>query len=100
MKKRRNFRKKPKDNSQGLSVTVYNNNVEGALKVLKKKIKQSNLFLDLRKKEYYTKPSEKKPSPKVKGHYRLTTSKKMFDDVVTHLAMKNIGVKTISKGKM
>ena len=43
---------------------------------------------------------EKKPSPKVKGHYRLTTSKKMFDDVITHLAMKKIGVKTISKGKM
>ena len=60
MRKRRNFRKKPKDNAQGLSVTVYNNNVEGALKVLKKKIKQSNLFLDLREKEYYTKPSEKK----------------------------------------
>ena len=60
MRKRRNFRKRPKDNAQGLSVTVYNNNVEGALKVLKKKIKQSNLFLDLREKEYYTKPSEKK----------------------------------------
>ena len=43
---------------------------------------------------------EKKPSSKVKGHYRLITSKKMFDDVVTHLAMKKIGVKTIAKGKM
>ena len=60
MKKRKNFRKRPKDNSVGLSVTVFNNNVEGALKVLKKKVKESNLFLDLRKKEYYTKPSEKK----------------------------------------
>ena len=60
MRKRRNFRKKPKDNAVGLSVTVFNNNVEGALKVLKKKIKNSNLFLDLRKKEYYTKPSEEK----------------------------------------
>ena len=39
MRKRRNFRKKPKDNSIGLSVTVFNNNVERALKVLKKKIK-------------------------------------------------------------
>ena len=58
MRKRRNFRKRPKDNAQGLSVTVYNNNVEGALKVLKKKIKASNLFQDLREKEYYTKPSE------------------------------------------
>ena len=60
MKKRRNFRKKPKDNSIGLSVKVYNNNVDGALRVLKKKIKQSNLFQDLREKEQYTKPSEKK----------------------------------------
>ena len=60
MRKRRNFRKKPKDNSIGLSVTVFNNNVEGALKVLKKKIKASNLFQDLREKEYYTKPSEEK----------------------------------------
>jgi len=60
MKKRKNFRKKPKDTAQGLSVTVFNNNVEGALKVLKKKVKNSNLFLDLRDKEYYTKPSEKK----------------------------------------
>ena len=59
-RKRRNFRKKPKDTAQGLSVTVFNNNVEGALKVLKKKVKNANLFLDLRKKEYYTKPSEEK----------------------------------------
>jgi len=60
MKKRRNFRKKPKDNAVGLSVTVFNNNVEGALKVLKRKVKDSNLFIDLREREYYTKPSEKK----------------------------------------
>ena len=60
MKKRRNFRKKPKDNAQGLSVTVFNNNVDRALRVLKKKVKEANLFIDLRKKEYYTKPSEEK----------------------------------------
>ena len=59
MRRRKNFRrKKPKDTAVGLSVTVYNNNVDGALKVLKKKVKNANLFLDLRKKEYYTKPSE------------------------------------------
>ena len=58
---KKNFRKKrPKDTAVGLSVSVFNNNVEGALKVLKKKIKNSNLFLDLREKEYYVKPSEKK----------------------------------------
>tara|TARA_E500000305_G_C3875884_1_gene167333 strand:+ start:256 stop:519 length:264 start_codon:yes stop_codon:yes gene_type:complete len=54
----RNKRKKPKDTAVGLSVNVFNNNVDGALRILKKKVKESNLFIDLRKKEYYIKPSE------------------------------------------
>ena len=44
MKKRRNFRKKPKDTAQGLSVTVFNNNVEEAIRRLKRKVKNSNLL--------------------------------------------------------
>ena len=60
MKKRKNFRKKPKDNAIGLSVTVFNNNVEGALKVLKRKVKDSDLFLELKKKAHYEKPSKKR----------------------------------------
>ena len=80
MKKRRNFRKKPKDNAVGLSVTVFNNNVEGALKVLKKKVKESNLFLDLRKKEYYTKPSEikrtKRNLAKLRNTYNIQKEQK------------------------
>ena len=79
MKKRRNFRKKPKDNAVGLSVTVFNNNVEGALKVLKRKVKDSNLFIDLREKEYYTKPSEKKRHKhnlaKLRNHYAVQKEK-------------------------
>jgi len=59
MRRKKNFRKKrPKDTAVGLAVTVHNNNVEGALKILKRKVKNSNLMLDLRKKEYYIKPSE------------------------------------------
>ena len=65
MKKRRNFRKKrPKDDSVGLSVKVWNNNVEGALKAFKKKVKDSNLMLDLKKKAYYEKPSKKRREKK------------------------------------
>ena len=79
MKKRRNFRKKPKDNAVGLSVTVFNNNVEGALKVLKRKVKDSNLFIDLRKKEFYTKPSEikrhKKNLSKLRNKYAIEKEK-------------------------
>ena len=64
MRKRRNFRKRPKDTAKGLSVTVYNNNVEGALKILKRKIKNSNLMVELRKRTYYEKPSKLKREQK------------------------------------
>ena len=65
MRRKKNFRKKrPKDTAVGLAVTVYNNNVEGALKILKRKVKDSNLFIDLAKKQYYIKPSEIKREKK------------------------------------
>ena len=79
MRRKKNFRKKPKDKAVGLSVTVFNNNVEGALKVLKKKIKASNLFQDLREKEYYTKPSEikrhKRNLAKLRNKYKVQKEK-------------------------
>ena len=79
MKKRRNFRKKPKDDRKGLSVTVFNNNVEGALKVFKRKVKDSNLMLDLKKKAYYEKPSkkrrERKNMAKLRNHYKTLKEK-------------------------
>ena len=79
MRKRRNFRKKPKDNAQGLSVTVFNNNVDGALRILKKKVKEANLFQDLRDKEYYTKPSEikrhKRNLAKLRNKYNIEKEK-------------------------
>ena len=65
MRKRKNFRKKPKVNRmEGLQVDVYNNNVDKALRILKKKVKDANLFLDLKKKQYYEKPSKKKKRKK------------------------------------
>tara|TARA_Y100001963_G_scaffold109951_1_gene152062 strand:+ start:225 stop:491 length:267 start_codon:yes stop_codon:yes gene_type:complete len=68
MKYKKNFRNKkkkfPKEKLQGLQVRVFNNNVDGALRILKKKIKSSNLFQDLRKKEYYEKPSKTKREKK------------------------------------
>jgi small subunit ribosomal protein S21 len=79
MKKRRNFRKKPKDNSIGLSVTVFNNNVEEALKRLKRKVKNSDLMQDLRKREHFIKPSiikrEKINLAKLRNHYKVLKEK-------------------------
>ena len=80
MRKRKNFRRKPKEKKMnGLQLEVYNNNVDGALRVLKKKVKESNLFLDLREKEYYTKPSEikrhKKNLAKLRNKYAVEKEK-------------------------
>jgi len=56
---KKKFHRKPKEKSRGgLVVKVYNNNVEGALKILKKKVKKSNLMLELRKREFFEKPSD------------------------------------------
>ena len=75
MRKRKNFRKKPKEEINGLQVKVYNNNIEGALKKFKKMVKNSGLMLDLRKKEYYEKPSklrrEKKNLARLRNQYKV-----------------------------
>ena len=62
MNQRRFYNKgKQKGNQlRGLSVDVYNNNVDGALRIFKKMVKESKLMLELKNREYYTKPSEKK----------------------------------------
>ena len=82
MRRKKNFRKKPKDNAVGLSVTVFNNNVEGALKVLKRKVKDSNLFLELRKKQYYEKPSklkrEKRNLARLRNKYKVEKERKSY----------------------
>tara|TARA_R110002074_G_scaffold350193_1_gene521181 strand:- start:165 stop:353 length:189 start_codon:yes stop_codon:yes gene_type:complete len=41
-------------------VTVKNNKIEHALRLLKKKVKDSGLMIELREREFYTKPSLKK----------------------------------------
>ena len=58
MKQKKNFRRKPKKQLQGLQIDVYDGNVEFALRKLKRMVKDSNLFLDLKKKQYYEKPSK------------------------------------------
>ena len=48
----------------GLSVPVYHNNVELALKKLKRKVKNSGMMLDLKRKAYFEKPSKVKREKK------------------------------------
>ena len=82
MRKKKNFRRKPKKQLQGLQIDVYDGNVEFAIRKFKKMVKESNLMLDLRKKSYYEKPSklrrEKKNLAKLRNKYNLEKEQKNY----------------------
>ena len=73
--KKKFHKRKPKEKRMsGLSVPVYNNNVDIALKKLKRKVKNSNLFLELKKNSFFEKPSkikrEKRNLAKLRQRYQ------------------------------
>ena len=73
--KKKFHKRKPKERQMmGLSVPVYHNNIELALKKLKRKVKNSNLFLELKKKSFFEKPSkikrEKRNLAKLRQRYQ------------------------------
>ena len=66
MRYKKKFQKrKPRERQMsGLKVEVYHNNVDMALRKLKRKIKDSDLFLKLKEKSYFEKPSKVKREKK------------------------------------
>ena len=53
------------------TIIVRNNNVEKALRVLKRKIKKNGLMQELKERQYYTKASKKKRLAKKRGIARV-----------------------------
>ena len=51
-------------------VKVYNNNIEKALSKFKKQVKESKLLVELREREFYTKPSVIRKEKKAKARLR------------------------------
>ena len=76
------MRKRRKEKSIGLCVEVRNNNIEGALKKFKRKVKESGLMVELRDRQYYEKPSEKrrreKNLSKSRQRYKVIKEKKHY----------------------
>jgi len=60
-----------------MHVIVKNNNVEKALRTLKRKIKKSGLLVDLKERQYYQKPSEKRREAKKRGRVALRKAQKL-----------------------
>ena len=63
-------RKPNQDRNQGLYVEVHNNDVNRAMRKLKKMVNNEGLLKDLRDKEYYEKPSLKKKKAKAMARKR------------------------------
>tara|TARA_B100000029_G_C16940780_1_gene728715 strand:- start:181 stop:366 length:186 start_codon:yes stop_codon:yes gene_type:complete len=57
-----------------IHIKVYNNNVEKALSKLKKQVKETKLMLELREREFYTKPSDLRKAKKAKARLRRKKS--------------------------
>ena len=57
-------RHKKKREQKGLRVDVRHNNVEWALKKLKRMVKDSGQILELKKRDYYKKPSAERREKK------------------------------------
>jgi len=54
----------------GLTITVRNNNVDGALRVLKNKLQQDGMLNKLREKEFFMGKGEKRRRAKAAGKRR------------------------------
>ena len=57
-------RYRKKKEQKGIRVDVRNNNVEFALKKMKRMVKESGMMLELKIRTYYKKPSEEKREKK------------------------------------
>ena len=75
-------RHKKKREQKGLRIDVRNNNVEWALKKLKRMVKDSGQILELKKRDYYKKPSavkrEKKSAQRARYRYQDKKEKNSY----------------------
>jgi|TARA_B100000315_G_scaffold32417_1_gene27336 small subunit ribosomal protein S21 len=60
-----------------IEVEVRNNNVEKALRVLKKKLQKDGLFRELRMRQFYEKPSDKRMRKHKESLRRIAKEKRL-----------------------
>lgn len=59
-------------------VEVENGNLEKALSIFNRRVKDSNLMVEYRKHQYYIKPSERKRNQKHRERKRMEAREKEF----------------------
>ncbi len=63
-----------------MNVKVYGNDIEKALKVLKRQLQKEGLFKEIKKRSFYEKPSEKEKRKQREARKKVHSSKKFTRD--------------------
>jgi small subunit ribosomal protein S21 len=77
-----------------LQVFVRDNNVEQALRVLKKKMQREGVFREMKRRRFYEKPSERAKSEKaqsVRRRHKLARKQAIREGLIAAPAKKPIG---------
>lgn len=72
-------RLRPPREKQGLYVSVRNNDVSRAVRKLKRLMQDEGIILEMRKRKYYVKPSEKRAKAKAAGRARWLKKKREIE---------------------
>ena len=77
----RRFTRKPRDaKDEGLKVTVRDGQFEKALRQFKRKVDQAGILKELRDRQHYTKPSERRKLAKAAARKRWLKKLKKLED--------------------
>ena len=85
---KKHFNKKPiREQAKGLSVNVYGDDINKALRIFKKKILKSGILNEMRDRQFFTKKSEKNRLAKSAGKQRWL--RKLSETPGVHQYTKN-----------
>ena len=77
------------------TIYVKNNNVEKAIRSLKRKVQKQGLIKELRARQYYQKPSEIKREAKKAAAKKIYLAQKKWDDINGIVIIKGKKVKRL-----
>ena len=78
-----------------ITVIVRNNNVEQAMRVLKRKVQKAGIIKDYRDRQYYKKPSEKRVEKEKERAKVLAKLRKKNEENLGYVYIKGKKVKRI-----
>ena len=78
-----------------VKIIVKNNNVEQAIRVLKRKVQKAGIIKELRERQYFIKPAEKRREAKKARKKVLYKIQKQNDEILGYKIIKGNKVKRI-----